>query len=178
MSRVFGLAATSLFAGLSVGSSYLLGIRFEWAVAIQVFVTLVIAAVGEHRVSGEGYYQYKELNGVFLGNVPVWIPFMWVFVCQTCLIISLVVGFQSLAAAICAGITGLVIDLIVIEPILSRGPYALWHWSPVTDGYFSFLPSHLNRFAAPFGNYIVWFFFPFLMSLLLGFLNTLRTFAL
>lgn len=168
MSRVFGLTVTSLFAGLSVGTSYLLGLRYEWAVAIQVVVILAIAGIGEHRVSGEGYYRYKDVNGVFLGNVPLWIPFMWVFVCQASLVVALAIGFKSLAAAFCAGVIGLLVDLLVVEPILSRGPFALWSWTPVQDGYFSFVPSSLNRFAAPVGNYLVWFAFPFLMACLLG----------
>ncbi len=168
MSRVFGFAVTSLFAGLSVGTSYLLGLRFDWAVAIQVLVILAIAGIGEHRVSGEGYYRYKDVNGLFLGNVPLWIPFLWVFVCQASLVVALAIGFRSLAAAVCAGAIGLIVDLLVVEPILSRGPFALWSWTPVQDGYFGFVPSRFNRFAAPVGNYIVWFVFPFLMACLLG----------
>jgi hypothetical protein len=174
MSRVFGLAATSLFVGLSAASSFALAMRFEWAVATQVFIILVIAALGEHRVSGEGYYRYTPVNGLFLGNVPLWIPFLWVFTCQAALGVALVLGFRGLAAAFCAGFAGLLVDLLLIEPLFSRGNYALWQWTNVSDGYFSFIPARLYRFAAPIGNYIVWFGFPFLMSLILGGLNLLR----
>lgn len=174
MSRVFGLAATGLFVALSAVSSFVLALRFEWAVAIQVFVILVIATAGEHRVSGEGYYRYTPVNGLFLGNVPLWVPFLWVFTCQSALVVAILIGFPSLAAAFCAGLIGLLVDLLLVEPLLSRGTYALWYWTSVHDGYFSFIPEKMNRFAAPIGNYIVWFGFPFLMSLALGGINLLR----
>jgi hypothetical protein len=92
---------------------------------------------------------------------------MWVSACNSVLILSLVGGLSGMQAMLGAGTLGMVADLVIIEPIFSRMK-GLWLWTPVQGGYFSFVPSQLNRFTAPVGNYLVWFVFPFLMSWLLG----------
>ncbi|MEM2142462.1 MAG: hypothetical protein QXS20_05465 [Candidatus Thorarchaeota archaeon] len=166
MSKWFGLAVTSLFVVLSAFSTYVLWTLVGWRIGVQVLVTLIIAGVGEHHVSGRGYYHYTSINGIFVGRVPVWIPFMWVFACHFFHLLSLAVGLTGHWIVIGTGMLGMLTDLSLVEPLFSRVK-GLWLWTPVERGYFSFIPSQFNRFTAPPGNYIVWFGFPALMCLLL-----------
>ncbi len=171
MSRVIGLGLTLFNIVLASAASYVLWTGYGPAVAVQVVATLVIAAAGEHRVSGEGYYVYTEKNGILVGRVALWIPFMWVSVVQVSMILSLLVVTNEIVAAVSAGMLALIGDLAVVEPLFSRIS-GFWVWQPVRNGYFSFLPRGLDRFTAPPGNYVVWFLFPMLMNLLLVILSS------
>ncbi|MFW9909874.1 MAG: hypothetical protein ACFFEF_15005 [Candidatus Thorarchaeota archaeon] len=133
---------------------------------IQVFSILTIGTFGEHFVSSQGYYHYTRINGIFLGKVAFWIPFMWLFAIQGLFLIGILLGFNGANSSILAGIMGAVIDLSLIEPYCSRKK-SLWIWNPVRNGYFRFVPQRINRFTAPTGNYIVWTLFPILMGLLI-----------
>jgi hypothetical protein len=124
---------------------------------------LFIAALGEHYVSGKGYYSYTSTNGYFIGRVPLWIPFMWVFVLQGALLFTLIIGLADFLAIYFSGIICLLFDFIIVEPYLCAQK-KLWQWTPVEGGYFRFIPNRLNRFTAPVGNYITWFLFPFLLN--------------
>jgi len=128
---------------------------------------LIVASVGEHVVSGRGYYHYTNVNGVFVGRVPVWIPVMWVFVIQGALLISLTMGLVGLQAILLSGILCAFLDIIAVEPLLSA-KYSMWLWTSVDEGYFKFIPAQVNRFTAPFGNYLTWLIFPILLNWLLG----------
>ncbi|NHJ14295.1 MAG: carotenoid biosynthesis protein [Candidatus Thorarchaeota archaeon] len=132
----------------------------------QSIVVMTAAWMGEHYVSGKGYYYYTPYNGLFLGRVPTWIPFMWVVVIQGGLLLFLFVGFHGFAAAIASGLFCGLIDLAFIEPYLSARK-SFWHWTPVSNGYFAFIPEQADRFTAPPGNYIVWFVFPVVLNALL-----------
>ncbi len=72
-------------------------------------------------------------------------------------------GLNGLVAALVSGVLALIVDLVFLEPFMSRAR-KLWIWKSVDKGYFSFLPKEIDRFTAPPGNYIVWFLFPFLMN--------------
>ncbi len=172
MSRARGLALTLVFAGSGIVTSYYLWTTYGTIVAYQVLATLVIAAVGEHMVSNQGYYYYSERNGVFIGNVPLWIPFMWVFEVQFSLICAMMGGLSGLAAAVGSGVVASLIDFTFLEPVMAR-MQRYWVWQSVKDGYFSFLPRDLHRFTAPPGNYITWFLFPVMMNMLLVLLSTI-----
>lgn len=147
-------------------AAYLLWFSYGMSVGLQVLATLLIALAGEHYVSGQGYYHYTPKNGIFIGRVPLWIPFMWVVVVQLTFLLPLSLGVSSPGIPIAAGLLGLGADMTLIEPILCR-TRQLWNWTPVKRGYFSFVPPGLNRLIAPFGNYFVWFLFPLLMGLFL-----------
>lgn len=166
MSVKVGILLTASMTLLGAVTSYSLWLAYGGSVGVQVLVTLLIASVGEHYVSGKGYYHYTPKNGVFIGRVPLWIPFMWVFVVQLTYLIPLSLGVSVHGLCVVAGLLGLVLDMVMVEPILCR-MRQLWSWTPVPGGYFSFVPAQLNRFIAPFGNYFVWFLFPFLMALVL-----------
>ncbi len=166
MSFRLGILATTALASLGAVTSYFLWLAYGASVGVQVLVTLLIASVGEHYVSGKGYYHYTSENGVFIGRVPLWIPFMWVFAVQITYLIPLSLGVSGHGLCVVAGLLGLVLDMVMVEPILCR-MRQLWNWTPVPGGFFSFVPAQLNRLIAPFGNYFVWFLFPFLMALLL-----------
>ncbi|RDE12925.1 MAG: hypothetical protein C4K47_06975 [Candidatus Thorarchaeota archaeon] len=167
MSKVFGLLLTVLFASLGAATSYLLWHAAGWYVIVQIFITLAIGGLGEHYVSGQGYYHYTNVNGVFVGRVPTWIPFMWVFVVQGTLIAAILLGLKGFSAVTGSGILGLVLDSVFLEPYLSKTK-GLWQWRHVESGYFHFVPPNLNKFYAPIGNYMVWLFFPIVMNWLLG----------
>ena len=166
MSRIVGAVLTVLFMLASSITSSFLWATYGQVVGCQILLTLLIASVGEHIVSGQGYYYYTRKNGIFVGLVPVWIPFMWVFAVQISMITALAGGLTGFMAAVGAGIVGMLADLTFVEPLMCR-MRRLWVWKSVERGYFSFIPRELNRFTAPPGNYIVWFLFPFLMNLFL-----------
>jgi hypothetical protein len=159
--KIYELMLIVLFGGLSILTSYLLWTIVGWRVVAQVSIIMIVGAIGEHYISGQGYYYYTKSkhNGFFVGRVPLWIPFMWVFVVQGAFIIPLMLEISIIAAIITSGLLCFLLDLIVIEPVLSR-ERSLWAWTPVEKGYLGFLPSQLDRFTAPPGNYLVWFIFP------------------
>jgi hypothetical protein len=147
---------------------------FGWPVLYQVLFILVVAAVGEHKISSKGYYHYTttDYNGPFVRNVPVWIMYLWVFSIQCSFLIPLALGFHAPAACMISGALCFTADIAIIEPLLSR-VVNLWTWTPVQKGYFSFLPRRLNRFTAPPGNYLVWLGFPVVANGLMIFLRLL-----
>jgi hypothetical protein len=166
MSRRNGLLLTVIFWTLGfLTSSYLFGI-YGWIVSLQLVSILAIGSFGEHIVSSQGYYHYTELNGLFIGKVASWIPFMWAFVIQGLFIVGLWFGLDGFSCSIFSGVSGSLIDFALIEPFCSKRK-SLWVWKQVEKGYFSFVPERFNRFTAPTGNYATWFVFPVLMSLMI-----------
>lgn len=163
MSKLLGFLLTMLCASLGAATSYIIWYDVGWYVVIQILVTLSIGGLGEHYVSGRGYYHYTNVNGVFVGRVPAWIPFMWVFVVQGTLLFALLLGLKGFAAVAGSGFIGLLLDSLILEPYLSKSK-GLWRWTHVESGYFDFVPPNLNRFYAPVGNYLVWLFFPAIMN--------------
>jgi hypothetical protein len=161
-----GAFLTSLCIVLSAITSYVLFKQFGHLVYIQFMLILIIAAVGEHYVSGKGYYHYTKKNGLFLGRVPVWIPLMWVVMIQGSFSFLLVLGFGSTEAIALSGLVCASLDFYLIEPLFSR-KIGMWLWSSVERGYFGFIPPQVNRFTAPAGNYITWMFFPVILNALL-----------
>lgn len=166
--KIYELMLIVLFGGLSVLTSYLLWTVVGWRVVAQVSIIMMVGAIGEHYISGQGYYYYTKSkhNGFFVGRVPLWIPFMWVFVVQSAFIIPLLMGLSAAVSIISSGLLCFILDLVVVEPVLSR-KRSLWAWTPVDKGYLGFLPSQLDRFTAPPGNYLVWFIFPVITNLIL-----------
>ncbi|MGV9170216.1 MAG: carotenoid biosynthesis protein [Promethearchaeia archaeon] len=158
-----GVIMTACMVFLGSVTTYMLYQSHGVGVGIQIMVTLAVATIGEHYVSGEGYYHYTSTNGIFIGRVPIWIPFMWLVIVQSAYLIPSVLGMSGITSIISAGIIGLLCDMAFVEPVLCRIG-GLWKWTPVSNGYFSFVPSMLNRLIAPFGNYFVWFVFPVLMA--------------
>ena len=167
MSRYIGASLTLLFVFLSVITLTPLWHLFGFHAIIQTVGILIVASVGEHVVSGRGYYHYTNVNGVFVGRVPVWIPVMWVFVIQGALLLSLTMGLVGLQAILLSGILCASLDILAVEPLLSA-KYGMWLWTSVDEGYFKFIPAQVNRFTAPFGNYLTWLIFPILLNWLLG----------
>lgn len=166
--KIYELILIIVFIGLSTLTSYLLWTIVNWRVAVQIAIIMIVAVAGEHYISGQGYYYYTKSkhNSFFIGRVPLWIPFMWVFVVQGAFIISLMLGISAAVAVITSGLLCFLLDLIVIEPVLSR-ERSLWAWTPVDKGYLGFLPLQLDRFTAPPGNYLVWFIFPIITNWIL-----------
>lgn len=140
-------------------------IYIGWSVLVQLAGIVVIAVFGENLVSSQGYYQYPKSysNGPFIRNVPVWIPFLWIWSIQSSFLFCLAFGLSGIHAAIISGILAAVFDLIFLEPYFSRHR-ELWIWDSVADGYFKFIPKQMNRFTAPPGNYITWLIFPILVN--------------
>ncbi len=167
MSRYIGAFLTLLFVFLSVITLTPLWNLYGFHSIIQTVAILIVASVGEHIVSGRGYYHYTNVNGVFVGRVPIWIPLMWVFVIQAALLFSLGIGLVGLQAIMLSGVLCASLDIIAVEPLLSA-KYGMWRWTSVDEGYFKFIPAQVNRFTAPFGNYLTWLIFPILLNWLLG----------
>lgn len=163
MSKIVGITLTLLFSMLSVITSNLLWQHFGNMVFIQSILILIIATTGEHFISGKGYYHYTEVNGLFFGRVPTWIPLMWIVAIQGSFVSLLMIGFQSVEAIAFSGIICSLIDFYVIEPLLSR-KMGVWRWHSVEDGFFRFIPPRINRFTAPFGNYVTWMVFPLILN--------------
>lgn len=172
MSRRIGITLTFVSICIGVCTSYVLWLIFSWRVAVQVVTVLVISALGEHYVSGKGYYHYTSINGFFIGRVPLWIPFMWVCAVQSAALFALVFSALGIDVILASGFVALISDLILLEPILSK-TLGFWHWTPVECGYFSWVPNEMNGFTAPFGNYFVWLLFPVIANGMLGFLSIL-----
>ena len=158
-----------VFVALSSMTSNLMWNYFGWLILPHSLVIISIALAGEHIVSSQGYYYYtkQETNGPFVRNVPIWIAFLWVFSIQSSLLIAIAFGAEGVFACIISGLLASIGDLILLEPLLSR-VLGLWLWTPVKSGYFGFIPSRINRFTAPPGNYIAWLLFPILANCFLG----------
>ena len=167
MSRYIGTSLTLLFVFLGVITITPLWNLFGFHSIIQTVAILIVASVGEHLISGRGYYHYTNVNGVFVGRVPIWIPLMWVVVIQGALLFSLAIGLIGLQAIFLSGFLCASLDIIAVEPLLSA-KYGMWRWTSVDGGYFKFIPTQVNRFTAPFGNYLTWLIFPILLNWLLG----------
>ena len=167
MSRYIGTSLTLLFVFLGVITITPLWNLFGFHSIIQTVAILIVASVGEHLISGRGYYHYTNVNGVFVGRVPIWIPLMWVVVIQGALLFSLAIGLVGLQAILLSGFLCASLDIIAVEPLLSA-KYGMWRWTSVDEGYFKFIPAQVNRFTAPFGNYLTWLLFPILLNWLLG----------
>lgn len=167
MSRYFGASLTLLFVFLGVITITPLWNLFGFHAIIQTVAILIVASVGEHYISGRGYYHYTNINGVFVGRVPVWIPLMWVVVIQGALLFSFGIGLVGIQAVLLSGVLLASLDVIAVEPLLSA-KYGMWRWTSVKEGYFKFIPSQVNRFTAPIGNYLTWLVFPILLNWLLG----------
>ncbi len=136
-----------------------------WRVIAQLIAIAFIVVGGESYVSSKGYYQYTRQinNGPFIGNVPLWIPFLWIFSIQAGFLIGFFMGLDGLGACIYSGLFAVVFDLVFLEPYFSRKK-EYWVWKPVENGYFGFIPPKVNRFTAPPGNYIVWWIFPMFLN--------------
>jgi len=167
MSKRVGLVLTVLFGILAVATSSLLWHSYGVPVFLQTAAIFLVAAIGEHVVSGKGYYHYTHINGVFIGRVPTWIPLLWVAVIQGSLIFPLMLGIGMIDAVSISGLLCVSLDFYVLEPLLSS-KLGMWRWTSVEQGYFGFIPKQVNRFTAPFGNYLTWLIFPIVLN---GFLR-------
>jgi uncharacterized membrane protein len=166
MSNNNGIVLTILFGLLAVITTTALWNNFGPMTIIQTVAILIVATIGEHFVSGKGYYHYTTMNGVFVGRVPTWIPLMWIVVIQGSFLISLIFSTRTMDAIALSGILCASLDLYILEPLLSR-KLGMWRWTSVDDGLFSFIPKRVNRFTAPFGNYLTWLIFPIILNFFL-----------
>jgi len=169
MPKLFGVIPLLLYGILAALTISFLWEKYNFLVIVQAVTILIVATVGEHLVSGKGYYHYTGRNEIFVGRVPVWIPLMWITAIQGTLILSLLVGLNGAEAVALSGIICASFDLYFIEPLLSR-KLGMWRWTSVERGYFGFIPEQVNRFTAPFGNYLTWLFFPIAMNLFLSYM--------
>jgi hypothetical protein len=163
--RARNLRILAIFAILAAISTYWMYQYVGWSALVQPAGIILVAAIGESYVSSQGYYEYPKnhSNGPFIRNVPIWIPFLWIFSIQAAFVTGLIFGLSGLEACLLSGLLALVFDLLFLEPYFSRQK-ELWIWYSVQNGYFRFLPSQLDRFTAPPGNYLVWLIFPILMN--------------
>jgi hypothetical protein len=163
-----------VFVILATITSNFMWIYFQWRIIPHLLLILSVAAIGENLVSSQGYYHYTKqgTNGPFVRNMPLWIIFLWVFCVQASLLVPLLLGLGGFPAILASGILAFSVDFLFFEPYMSRRK-ELWRWTSVENGYFEFIPSRLNRFTAPPGNYITWFVFPIVANCFLGFLTIL-----
>ena len=159
------LRILATFTILAATSTYWMFQYVGWSALAQLAGIILVAAIGESYVSSQGYYEYPKNynNGPFIRNVPIWIPFLWIFSIQAAFLTGLIFGLSGLEACVLSGLLALVFDLLFLEPYFSRQK-ELWIWYSVQKGYFRFIPSQLDRFTAPPGNYLVWLIFPILMN--------------
>ena len=163
--RVRYLRILATFTILAAISTYWMYQYVGWSALVQPAGIILVAAIGESYISSQGYYEYSKnhSNGPFIRNVPIWIPFLWIFSIQVAFLTGLIFGLSGLEACLLSGLLALVFDLLFLEPYFSRQK-ELWKWYTVENGYFRFIPSQLDRFTAPPGNYLVWLVFPILMN--------------
>ncbi|MFW9888238.1 MAG: hypothetical protein ACFFER_08655 [Candidatus Thorarchaeota archaeon] len=154
-----------IFTILAAISTYWMLQYVGWSALAQPAGIILVAAIGESYVSSQGYYEYPKShsNGPFIRNVPIWIPFLWIFSIQAAFLTGLIFGLSGFEACLWSGLLALVFDLLFLEPYFSRQK-ELWIWYSVRNGYFRFIPSQFDRFTAPPGNYLVWLIFPILMN--------------
>ena len=159
------LRILAIFTILAAISTYWMFQYVGWSALAQLAGIVLVAAIGESYVSAQGYYQYprNDSNGPFIRNVPVWIPLLWIFSIQTAFLTGLIFGLTGFEACMLSGLLAAAFDLLFLEPYFSRQK-ELWIWYSVKNGYFGFLPSQLDRFTAPPGNYFVWLIFPILIN--------------
>ncbi|MBN2230104.1 MAG: hypothetical protein JW779_11000 [Candidatus Thorarchaeota archaeon] len=171
-SRVSSFILLMIFGVLSTITLNVMWTTFGHLTIYHMMLIFIIASLGESIVSSQGYYHYtrQERNGPFIRNVPIWIAFLWTFSIQGSLLIALLAGATGIQAILASGLIACLADLILFEPFLCRNKQ-LWRWTPVTNGYFRFIPSRFNRFTAPLGNYITWFLFPIIANGFLGLLT-------
>jgi hypothetical protein len=155
--HVFLLSVFIFISAIFTIQSYL---DFGAMTVLYVAVVLTVAVAGENLVSKTGSYSYNMEHRPIVGRVPLFIPFLWLAMNLGSLYISYEVSHMlnvtsSLYIAMMSAMIPLFIDLLLLEPRLSRGR-RVWVWRTTT------------RLYAPYGNYVVWFAFPFLMNL--GFL--------
>ena len=155
----------AIFTMLAAISTYWMFQYVGWSALAQLAGIVLVASIGESYVSSRGYYEYpkNDNNGPFIGKVPVWIPFLWIFSIQTALLTGLIFGLSGTEACLLSGLLALVFDFLFLEPYFSHQK-ELWIWYSVENGYFGFIPAQFDRFTAPPGNYVVWLVFPILMN--------------
>jgi uncharacterized membrane protein len=133
-------------------------ITFGLPVMLYSIIVLTIALVGENLISRAGVYSYNMDHKPMIGRVPLYIPLLWLTMNLGSLFISYF-AFASLGIhdgfqiALFSAMIPLLVDLLFLEPKLSRDRQ-VWTWENTTKLY------------APYGNYLVWFAFPFLTNLL------------
>jgi hypothetical protein len=164
-SRIGSFILLVTFGALTTITSQYMWHLFGWLILPQIVLIFTIASLGESIISSQGYYHYTrhERNGPFARNVPIWIVFLWIFVIQGSLLFSYAIGLTEVQAATASGLFACIIDFLLLEPLLSRR-FELWRWTPMRKGYFYFIPTKLNRFTAPPGNYLTWLFFPMIAN--------------
>jgi uncharacterized membrane protein len=135
---------------------------FSFGIITMLYSIIVftVALVGENLVSKTGTYTYNMEHRPVVGRVPLFIPFLWLALNLGSLFLAYIMlqtaGVSNgLIIAFTSAIIPLFIDLLLLEPKLSR-ERNVWTWRDTT------------RLYAPYGNYVVWFAFPFLANL--GFL--------
>jgi len=134
-------------------------LSFGLPVMLYTIIVLTIALVGENLITRAGAYSYNLDHKPIVGKVPLFIPLLWLSMNLGSLFVSYIV-FQSmgivngLQIALFSAMIPLLIDLLFLEPKLSK-KRQVWTWETTTKLY------------APYGNYLVWFAFPFLTNLLL-----------
>jgi len=99
---------------------------------------------------------------------------MWIVAIQGSYIALFLLGFKTTEAIALSGIVCASIDFYLVEPLLSRR-IGMWLWNPVNRGYFSFIPPQVNRFTAPFGNYMTWMVFPVILNGFLYYVDMVLT---
>jgi hypothetical protein len=147
-----------------------------WIAIIQIGFIIVVTIVGENYISEKGYYSYSPENQHFLGNVPIWIIPMWVFLIQSTALLAHYLGlgqidivippdirYGGIVVSLFSGFTCFLLDFLIIEPYFSRRR-GLWTWKSVENGYFRFISKEESNFTAPLGNYLVWFGFPIIAN--------------
>lgn len=152
--HVFLLSIFLILSTFFIVGAYL---TFGTVTMLYAIVVFTVALVGENMVSKTGSYSYNMEHRPIVGRVPLFIPFLWLAINLGSLFLAYTT-FQTagisngLLIAFTSATIPLFIDLLLLEPKLSR-ERNVWVWHSTTKLY------------APYGNYIVWFAFPFLMNL-------------
>lgn len=162
-SRRIHIFLLSIFLALSTCFIVYSYMTFGMATMLYAISVFTVALVGENLASRTGRYAYNMEHRPVVGRVPLFIPFLWLAMNLGSLFISYE-AFQNIGMtnvlyiAFVSAMIPLVLDISLLEPKLSKDRN-VWTWRDTT------------RLYAPYGNYVVWFAFPFLTNL--GFLALL-----
>lgn len=152
--HIFLLSIFLILSTFFIVSAYL---TFGTVTMLYAIVVFTVALVGENMISRTGSYSYNMEHRPIVGKVPLFIPFLWLAINLGSLFISYkmlstIGNTNGLHIALISAMIPLFIDLLLLEPKLSKDR-KVWVWQSTTKLY------------APYGNYVVWFAFPFLMNL-------------
>ena len=110
------------------------GIRSSAGLLIGGFIGFLSELVGVSTGYPYGSYQYTEVLGLSIGNVPIVLFAAWIIVLSLVCMILKLLGADTKVSIILAPILLVLLDL-AIEPV-ATGSLGAWYWTEEIKGYY------------------------------------------